>query len=426
MNQMTITNRRAGAYHYVLLYLLVIMHGAVLWAAFMDEGYLGLLVAAAAVVVALFMYDIRVPIGFYFFCLATFLCYLLSALMSGIGFNDGFNIKTALMVDLNILLAYTIYQMDRRHAIGRFVKMVLFFAVTSLVFYGSSWIFGQAALNTLFTPVDYARGYHGYLLYSTSADNRNSGIFSEPGVYQVLLTSALLCVIYYGERTGFSQRGLRNAALVLVVTLLTTFSTTGYIGFVIILCGLLLKKKTALDKELLRIAVVPVGLLLVDYLVRNDESLLQTYVLNKVAELSDSQSSGGARVFVIQETLGALQTNPFFGVGARVLESSISQKYYSGFGTGNVLFSLVATKGLVTAAVTLGYILTTAFRNRVTWLQFLVFTGVFLNTIVAQTQIAYGALLLLAMIETGANRGAVPGPLGTTVLDDSLGKVGVA
>ena len=52
--------------------------------------------------------------------------------------------------------------------------------------------------------------------------------------------------------------------------------------------------------------------------------------------------------------------------------------------------------------MTLGYIFSTAYRRRASAGQYLVYLGLFVNTIIAQTQIAYGALLLLALIEPPA------------------------
>ena len=108
--------------------------------------------------------------------------------------------------------------------------------------------------------------------------------------------------------------------------------------------------------------------------------------------------------FVIRHTLDAIKTDPFFGIGSKILESSITQKYYVGFGTGNILFSTIATKGFITLFVTLGYIFAIAYRHKSSASQYFIFICLFFNTIIAQTQIAYSALLLIAIIEPAAEK----------------------
>ena len=203
---MVSARRHTALMQYILLYIMIIMHGAVIWAAFVQDSYPGIIAVTLLVLCAIFVYKVKVPLSYYFFCLATFGCYLLSALINEIGLGIGLNIKTALIVDLNILMVITIYQVDKKQAIRRFIRIILFLAATSLVFYCITLIFGTGILSKILTPVQYGRGYHGFLLYSYAPDNRNYGIFSEPGVYQILLTAALYCFVYFGDLTGFSKK----------------------------------------------------------------------------------------------------------------------------------------------------------------------------------------------------------------------------
>lgn len=396
---MNAASRRTAILQYLLLYIMIIMHGAVIWVAFVDDSYPSIIAVALLLIWVIVAYRVKIPLSFYFFCLATFACYLLSALINGLGFSTGLNIKTALIVDLNILMVISIYQMDKKNAVSRFVRIILFFACISLVFYFVSLIFGYGVFGDIFPHVSWGRGHYGYLFYSYTFDNRNCGIFYEPGVYQVLLTAALYCFVYFGERTQFSKNGQRIAVAILVLTIITSFSTTGFIALFIIICGLLLKRKTKGDKQILVLTLLSVIILMIEYFINGKTSLLQTHFINKFAEITDLQSSGGARLFVIRQTFEALQIDPFFGIGSKILELSINQKYYSGFGTGNVLFSMITTKGLVTVVITVGYIFKMAFNNKSSNSQFFIFICIFLNTVVAQTQIAYSALLLLAIIE---------------------------
>jgi hypothetical protein len=395
------SGKRPMLMQYMLIYLMIIMHGAVIWSAFVEDSYPGILGVAVLVICTIFVFRIRVPLYFYLFSLVTLGCYLLSALINGIGFSNGLNIKTALIVDLNMLMIITIYNMDKTNAVRRFVRTVLFFACISLVFYFISLAFGTGVFGGLFHPIQWGRGHSGCLIYSYTAETRNYGIFYEPGVYQVLLTSALYCFVYFGQRTGFKKKGQTTAVVILILTIITSGSTTGYISAFIIICGVLLKRKTKRDKQILAFIILSVAVLITEYYINGKNSLIQMHLINKLTDVSksDLDSSGGARLFIIRQTFEAMKIDPFFGVGAKILQTSINEKYYSGFGTGNVLFSMILTKGLVTTGITLGVIFRRALKNSDSFSQFLVYVCIFLNTVMAQTQIAYPAFLLLAVIE---------------------------
>ena len=139
---------------YLLLYLddaCISSRAPFLWAAFVEDSYIGIAVVSVLTLCAVFVYKVKVPLSFYFFCLATFLCYLLSSVINGIGLAAGLNIKTALIVDLNILMAITIYNMDPEKAISRFVKVIICLATVSLIFYGVTLVFGYGILNSVFS-----------------------------------------------------------------------------------------------------------------------------------------------------------------------------------------------------------------------------------------------------------------------------------
>ena len=119
-------------------------------------------------------------------------------------------------------------------------------------------------------------------------------------MYQILLTAALYCFIYFGDRTGFSPRGKKYAVAILVVALMTSFSTTGYVALLILLCGMMIKKRTRLDRQILTMTLVTGIILGLEYFINGKNSLLHTFVISKLAAISDLQSSGGARLFVMR------------------------------------------------------------------------------------------------------------------------------
>lgn len=123
-----------------------------------------------------------------------------------------------------------------------YVKVILFFATASLAFF----LIGMIAPNVAFVfpyiegeaSVDYynafiyvfmqPKGYSHFLLTT-----RNAGICWEPGCYQSFLNIALLFLLD-GWKNGEIEPSFKKL-LVLVVTIITTGSTTGFVLLALIL-----------------------------------------------------------------------------------------------------------------------------------------------------------------------------------------------
>lgn len=393
--------------HYVLIYIFVIMHGAVVWAGIIGNDYIALAAVLVIFAFCMCLFNIGFPKKLLVYAICLFTCYFLSAMLNDIGLSSGLNIKTALIIVINILAAYVIYRIDCQKVLQRFVNVIAFFAGASLIFYSTSILLGKAALvGPLFPQVDWGRGHIGWLLYSyTLKDMRNYGIFYEPGVYEVLLVSAIYFMIFYKSRFSYSKRKYNSILSVLIITLVTTGSTTGYISGMILLCGLLFSGEQ--KKEHKKIGILLILFIIfffVDYWNNGDISLVSTYVLGKIEEMQlgggtyNADSSGGARIFIVTQALEALKKNPFFGLGAHYLETRIANQFWDGFGTGNVLFGTIATKGLVTVIATLYPLLKSGYVNRTSILQYIIFVLLFVNTTIAQSQLVYGCFALMVLI----------------------------
>lgn len=394
-----------------LIYLMIIMHGAVIWSAIIGDGYVPLMFVAITVLLVIARFHLPFRKTYLLYCAATAACYFLSAFLNGIGLSAGLNIKTAIIIDINILIASTIFYLGKERAVTLYVKMVVFFAFISVICFACQQIIGTAAFpSSLFPYLRWGRGHWGYLFYSYTRDPRNYGIFYEPGVYQVLLNTVLYILLFWNEFLCVSSKAKQRYIIIILIAIATAASTTGYISALIILAAFLIKKHGVnpytkkLERQIILIAVVVVVVFAFDYLRNGSESYFKMYVLDKINETNittgefNYNSSGGARLFIFNQALEALKTNPFFGVGSVSLSNSIASEFWSGFGTGNVLFSTIATKGLVTTFLTITPIIVIAYRNRKNNLSFIVYLLIYINTIVAQSQLLYSSFVLLALI----------------------------
>ena len=398
---------------FILTYIMIIMHGAVIWSAVIGDGYIPLIAVVIIALFAIIYFGLPFRKTYLLYCVTTAACYFISAIMNGIGLSAGLNIKTAIIIDINILIASAAVNLNHRKAATMFVKIISLFAGISLICFFAQQIIGIGIFSSsLFPYINWGRGHWGYLIYSYTEDPRNYGIFYEPGVYQVLLNSALYLLLFGNDKLLLKKKSNQKNLIIILLAIATARSTTGYISMIIILFGFLIKRYRAhiklkkYEKGLILIVLFMICFIIFDYIRNGSNSLLSTYVIDKLSETNittgdfNYDTSGGARLFIIDQAMEALKRNPLFGVGSVSLSNAIADEFWPGFGTGNSLFSTIATKGLVTLLITIGPIFYVAYRNRQSNIEFIVFLLVYINTAVAQSQLLYGSFVLLALYRT--------------------------
>lgn len=397
---------------WILTYIMIIMHGAVIWSAIIGEEYSSLIMVVLIIMSVIIYFKLPFRKSFLLYCVLTAVCYFISSFINGIGLGAGLNIKTAFIIDINILLASVLINLGKEKTLTMYVKIVVFFAFISVVCFAAQQLIGNEILpNVLFPYINWGRGHWGYLIYSYTRDVRNYGIFYEPGVYQILLNSALFVLLFWNDLLFISEKNKQKYIITILIAVATAASTTGYISTIILLGGFFIKKRgfssvnRKLEKRILVIVILAVIFFSVDYFRNGDSSYISMYVFSKIDETDlatgtfNYNSSGGARLFMVDQALEALKTNPLFGVGSVDLSNAIADEFWAGFGAGNVLFGTIATKGLVTTLITLIPLLVIAYRNKRSNLEYIVLLLIFINTIVAQSQLLYGSFVLLMLYD---------------------------
>lgn len=150
-------------------------------------------------------------------------------------FNDSFSTYLAIVMQLGIgsFCASTISPESFKQ---KYINIILFFAAVSLVGYAIGLIYPAFATYFPLTigdaSVDYynagiyvfmrAKGYGSLVLM-----NRNAGICWEPGCYQAFLNIALLFLL--NEQEQHPQNRFYLKFVLLITTIMTTVSTTGFV-----------------------------------------------------------------------------------------------------------------------------------------------------------------------------------------------------
>lgn len=390
-----------------LVVLAVITEGAVYYSVYAQESYVALAVIAVTVLLIAVLFQVGIPKWFLGYCIATAACYFMSAFMNGIGLSHGLNIKTALLYDIAVLIVIVALSIDYRKFINYFVGFVVLISAISLIFYAIQAIAGRDSISGLFTYLSWGRGHYVNPLYTyAKKDTRNYGIFYEPGVFQIVTITALYLLVFGRKYFDMESKKYIVAVIILGAAVLTGGSTTGYINLLFIVAGtVLMKGKSSLQKKIAIIFGISIAVIFLDYLVNADSSILSVYVLDKIFEMTESgelsyyTSSGGARLFMFNMALRGLKENPLFGIGNTRVETAVGSAFFEGFGTGNGLCVIIASKGLVTACTTIVPFLVMSYRKRQSIHQYVVLLLIYFNTIVAQSSntVVCCAFVLLMM-----------------------------
>ena len=297
----------------------------------------------------------------------------------------------------------------------RFVKVVVFFAGISII----GWVQQVAGLDIMrkIAPghVDYRElvtwntGYkvvtkryvYGILLYTTSQlePTRNVGIFTEPGIYQMILNSAIFVLLFFNNTLYITKKKIKKYLLICIIALALTQSTSGYFGFAVIMLGVILssnKETRAIRKTMLILATVGIVVLCGDLAYRGDSSLLYKAILSKVfldsGQFDINASTGMYRMASITMAIEAMIKHPLgLGVDRWVLFSSTNELA----GAGGWPFKLGAILGVVPFSVSMIWIFAPLRYIKKRWIEIAIIVFLYFNTAMAQTSAFYPTLIVV-------------------------------
>lgn len=130
---------------------------------------------------------------------------------------------------------------------------------------------------------------------------RNCGPFWEPGRFTIFITIAIGINLFYNKEYIFSNRNL-----LLIITNITTFSTTGYIAMCVLLIGYLFYARI---KRIHKIIMVFLMLLIIPYVIQLD--FIADKILEQSADVDTTWSRFGAMVYHWSQIV----RSPYIGYG---------------------------------------------------------------------------------------------------------------
>jgi len=163
---------------------------------------------------------------------------------------------------------------------------------------------------------------------------RNPGIFGEGGLYQYFLNIALIINIFINKKSIFSY-----ANILFIVSIITTFSTIGYIIMIFTLTFLVFNRQNQMSRFIKLLIFSPVIVLLI----------FSSTVTSKFDYKSTSFWSTQRRILDTVIDSNIIIDNPFMGIGPGNLSEwkKYSKKYYGGSSSSNGLTNYLAKVGLL-------------------------------------------------------------------------------
>lgn len=207
--------------------------------------------------------------------------------------------------------------------------------------------------------------YQGFLAYFKTGDNsRNYGAFWEPGLFATHIICAFLMLPYIDMTKG--KKTLMYA--VLIISLLTTASSAGYVLLIIaIVCNVLSQLKIEEERDYLKLVIVFILLGFLIYVYLNMETIFRlmsldnNLIFEKILHISESQRSDSVRV-----NIDAFLQKPLLGFGFSNLEQATA---YKALGKSLIVVDTATTFRLLAAVGVAGIFFTAIlvggiFRNR--------------------------------------------------------------
>lgn len=229
---------------------------------------------------------------------------------------------------MTLLAVMTIAVVIRPDFSNVFIKIVTFFAIISLCFWvidlsptGHNYLLNiakslpQLGSDILSEGENSWAKRSGYTLYfyniygmQYTADSfyyflvRNPGPFYEPGRFTVMLSIALMLILYNGQYKRY-----KRPFYIILVADISTFSTTGYFVLLLIFAFYLLGRRRKVNLSYIILTIV--FFVAVRYAL--DLSFLSEKVLVQLDEVKDANTRFGAMLYHWTQ----IQQSPFIGYG---------------------------------------------------------------------------------------------------------------
>lgn len=396
-------------FHYFLIYFMIISCQSNLYSIFIEK-YKGLFVMCFALIMILNK-KYRDLYSIFFLGILLIICIFVRYTIGGVG------LSVWLSWSMLIMITSITIRFNSKMFLERLLKVIVFISFISIVGYILQLTVPNVLrsifidYNTTFfyreysTEIDYVSNiYKGYgvLLFSFRDGelSRNLGIFTEPGIYQMVLNAGIFILLFF-ENININYKKKVKYAIVIMLAIITCQSTTGYINLISILTGFIFVNKKHMKKfklQIIGILGVVSLLLLIDYLLNLNNSFLYATIFEKLinshGKLDLSASTGLYRIGTLNIAIKSMIDNPF-GIGYDRLAQLIDMEK-TGF-VSAAIFTTGAALGIITFILMLTWVILPIVTSRFNIIVKIIYVFMYFNTTISQSHEFYPLLIFMPM-----------------------------
>ncbi len=231
----------------------------------------------------------------------------------------------------------------------------------------------------------------------TYVSYRNTSIFTEPGLYQIPLNSALYFLVICRDRLHYSKKKYNKYLFILLVTIISARSTTGYMGALAILAAGTILSDRSTKKKAWIVAGISACFCAFDLLLNGENGFIYANIIYKITNIENTSSSFFYRLETQRYVLDYLATNLFGGGIDGFIGYVKSDNPWADI-AGNAFFIAIGYYGIQIILVYV-FMMWNGFKNRQSLLQFLLICFLYVNTTIAQSNIFYPSVFVLFFID---------------------------
>lgn len=263
-----------------------------------------------------------------------------------------FRLQTFGGLILRLSLAYFVLGIIKNNFYILMSEFVYFFAKISLILYFLFFLFPalppflinnvteylQAPFSTEFRPHIIIFDFSSWSMNRFLNFGLNSGFYWEPGAHAIFLIYALT-INFHFQKTFFT-----NKNLILILTILTTFSTTGYICLLILILYIILFSQNRGFKFFAFLFVLPLFFYF-SFTLINNANFLGSKLISSYNEI-DEDENRGSRFQSFKLDFDVWKENPFFGKDQLLSKSGDQLDFSIDLHRNNGLGILLSTYGI--------------------------------------------------------------------------------
>lgn len=405
---------------YIMIYMILVFNGSRLLSIMLEENYNILYgIEIGFVLLGIFLAFVKKAYRnqyVYLYIVLSLCSIIVTRLLVG-----GVGLTIWLEWTLYILITYIAIQINVNTFLRNYISFVYVLAFISLIFYSIQLVnpdmlkvvfneYNSGFTHTIwesgsvYTVIPYKSW--GAILYNMREGemNRNLGIFTEPGVYQIVLNSAMFILLFMKEKVEFCNKKYKRKIAVIILAIITCQSTTGYIGAIIIIMGFFCDqrrnyKQREMRRNISLFTILVVIILFINHLVMGEESLVSVSLLSKLfgvnGKFSLIESTGLYRISVIITSVNSMIKNPL-GIGFDSANELIQETLAGS--AGAVIFVTGAALGIF---MFLGIFVWTLYpiikSNEIKFVAKITFLFIYINTMLAQSEELYTSLIMFTI-----------------------------